>query len=246
MFKKCVISIEEFSESSLQTLVRSKLICSEYRVRLLHDHFDHKSKLMRDLLKNATTVEVPSDYMKKIALNSGAIEERISLERPGFKTLMNEKGKGAARSELKISGKVLVSIGELEEWNNFIFLISCMPELLKRFPFLSLVILGQGSKAKEIVEKIKSLGLQKKIKLIETNSQEVISTYLEASDIFVLPSLGAGLSESLLLAVNTKMPVVTTGEGGNSEMLTSYENVVFVNPENRRDIMKTIEKILLR
>ena len=47
-----------------------------------------------------------------------------------------------------------------------------------------------------------------------------IADYLRALDVFVLPSLNEGISNTILEAMATGLPVIATDVGGNPELLT--------------------------
>ena len=82
---------------------------------------------------------------------------------------------------------------------------------------LRLVVVGEGPLLQDLRRLVESLGLSRLAWLpgAVTNIPEV----LRALDVFVLPSLNEGISNTILEAMATGLPVVATAVGGNPELL---------------------------
>jgi len=210
-----------------------------------------EQRLFLRMLKGAKEIEVRSTYMKDVLVQKEISAEKIMINRPH---LVNATisgtyraiGKGAARNKVKLIGKIILSAGTLAEWNGFAILLMSMPELLKRFPFLHLVIFGEGPSKEAVETSIKNLGLGNKVSLIVSNDKELLNLYIEAADIFLLNSKDEGLSEALFRAVEHRVPIITTDTGANAEIFQDGKNALLINPNNSRQIVKAVEKLLLR
>ena len=93
---------------------------------------------------------------------------------------------------------VICNIGRMEEQKNQLFLIQIFNELLKINYRYRLLIIGSGALENEINTKISKLGLNKKIQIMANRND--INKILQASDIFLLPSLYEGLGIVLIEA----------------------------------------------
>jgi sugar transferase (PEP-CTERM/EpsH1 system associated) len=82
---------------------------------------------------------------------------------------------------------------------------------------LRLVIVGDGPLYQTLKERVSSLGLDSKVWL--PGDRKDIPDLLRTMDIFVLPSLGEGISNTVLEAMATGLPVVATRVGGNPELV---------------------------
>lgn len=87
--------------------------------------------------------------------------------------------------------KVIGHVGSFNDQKNHNFLIDTFYELTKLDPGCVLFLLGDGELRKEIENKVKKLGIDKKVVFIGKTLE--VSSLLQAMDIMVLPSLFEGL-----------------------------------------------------
>jgi glycosyltransferase involved in cell wall biosynthesis len=80
-----------------------------------------------------------------------------------------------------------------------------------------LLIVGDGPCRAELEHLINELGLSSRVHLL--GERDDIPRVLRALDIFTLPSLGEGISNVILEAMATGLPVVATRVGGNPELV---------------------------
>ncbi len=96
----------------------------------------------------------------------------------------------------------------------FLRLLELAPELHER---LRLLIVGDGESRAACQELLQQQGATQLAWL--TGERIDIPELMAAMDIFVLPSLGEGFSNTLLEAMATGLPVVATHVGGNPELV---------------------------
>lgn len=125
---------------------------------------------------------------------------------------------------------VVGTVGRLAAVKNQISLVRAFhravldaPELADR---LRLVLVGDGPMRLQIETEIESLGLSGSIWL--AGNRDDIPQLLQAMDIFVLPSLGEGVSNTILEAMATGLPILATNVGGNPELVRDGENGMLV------------------
>ena len=63
---------------------------------------------------------------------------------------------------------------------------------------------------------------------------------LRAMDLFVLPSLGEGISNTILEAMSTGLPVVATAVGGNTELVVSGETGTLFEPGDSASLARIL------
>lgn len=86
-----------------------------------------------------------------------------------------------------------------------------------KHPQLYGVIVGDGPLKNEIVQKVKALGLEKKI--LMPGLQTDVKPWLSLMDVFMMSSLFEGLPIALLEAMSMECAVVTTDAGGIKEVI---------------------------
>ena len=93
---------------------------------------------------------------------------------------------------------------------------------LQASPELSLIVLGRD-KAQHAFEKLAAkLGVQKQIHFAGVQSD--VASYYGAADFFVLPTLYDPFPNSILEAMASGLPILTTTKCGAAEMITNGEN----------------------
>lgn len=147
---------------------------------------------------------------------------------------------------------IIGTVGRLEPVKDQKTLVNAFNILLKKQPDLGnklqLVLIGGGSKYDEVSNLIHQLGIQDHICM--TGPRDNIPELLRNLDIFVLPSLAEGISNTILEAMATQLPVVATDVGGNAELI-SHKQTGLIVPPNDPDAMadaltQYIEDPLLR
>lgn len=91
-----------------------------------------------------------------------------------------------------------------------------------------LVIVGEGNLRPQLEAQISNLAQH----VIFLGRRENVAEYLQAVDVFVLPSLAEGLSNALLEAMSCGLPVVATAIGGSPEVIENNINGLLVPPDD--------------
>ena len=119
-------------------------------------------------------------------------------------------------------GLVIGYVGRLEAVKNPLGVVRAFRELLRDQPDdqsnASLVLVGDGPLRPQVEHEIAALGLLERVVL--TGPRNDVPDLLRQFDIFVLPSLNEGISNTILEAMATGLPVVATRVGGNPELVT--------------------------
>jgi glycosyltransferase involved in cell wall biosynthesis len=124
-----------------------------------------------------------------------------------------------ARAKLGLSSDDYIygSIGRLAYPKNYEFLINTYLGVKAIKPNAKLLLIGEGSERGKYESLIKLYQLEKEVIL----TGEIIdaSLFLNAFDLFVLPSIFEGLSLSLISAVQNNIPTIASRVGGNEEIV---------------------------
>jgi len=100
-----------------------------------------------------------------------------------------------------------------------------------------LLIIGTGSSDSEL-RAMSSSGVR------FVGQVEDVAPYLQAADIFVLPSATEGLSNSLLEAMSCGLAVIATAVGGNRDLIKNNDNGILVQPNNVSALQHALTLIL--
>lgn len=123
-----------------------------------------------------------------------------------------------------VMGRVLC-IGTLYELKNQKMLISALPALISRFPYLKLVLAGDNSThyARECQRLVEQMKLQREVIFLGLCDRQTIRKELSLADIFVLSSVSEVAPQSIAEAMAAGVPVVATDVGGVAGLIRHGE-----------------------
>lgn len=122
---------------------------------------------------------------------------------------------------LKSNALIIGTVGRLEKIKDQMTLIEAFAVLRRNHPDqmdrLRLVIVGDGSMRSTLERRIVENDLGDSVWL--AGNRDDVPELLQCMDIFVLPSLAEGISNTIMEAMATGLPVVATDVGGNRELV---------------------------
>ena len=107
--------------------------------------------------------------------------------------------------------------GRLHPQKNLPLLLEAWTEVARRSP-ANLILVGPGNDRQSLAALAGELGIADRVQF--TGAVTNPADYLRAADLFVLPSVAEGMSNSLLEAMATALPCVVSGIGGNTDLIT--------------------------
>jgi glycosyltransferase involved in cell wall biosynthesis len=110
----------------------------------------------------------------------------------------------------------VVFTGRLHPQKNLDLLLNAWPAVLAATS-ATLVLVGDGPERTRLEAMATDLGIADRV--VFAGSVADPAEYLRAADVFVLPSLAEGMSNSLLEAMATGLPCVASEIGGNTDLL---------------------------
>ncbi len=148
------------------------------------------------------------------------------------------------RKELGISdfAPVIGSVARLEEVKGHKYFIQAIPKLIKRFPNMKCVLIGDGSLRKNLEMQVEELNLKSNFHFL--GFRDDVQAWLNAMDIFVLPSISEGLPNVVLEAMACKKPVIATAVGGIPEAVIDGVTGSLVPPQDSNAIAQAISELL--
>ncbi len=141
---------------------------------------------------------------------------------------------------------VLGAVGRFAEVKNQVSILEALAILFKKSPDLlchvRLVLVGDGSLMDQIVKRVDDLALRDIVWL--PGDRDDIPELLQAMDIFILPSLGEGISNTVLEAMATGLPVIATAIGGNPELVRPEESGLLVPVDDVPTLVSAIQELI--
>ena len=132
-----------------------------------------------------------------------------------------EKGLSASPFHSVPGVKVIGTVGRQQEIKDPLNLLHAFAELRRCFPVqsahLRLMMVGDGPLHAQLSDEVGALGLTGEVWLAGERSD--VPEVMRAMDLFVLPSRAEGISNTILEAMATGLPVVATDVGGTPELI---------------------------
>lgn len=192
----------------------------------------------------------PSAEIKQELIKAGFKENSISVIPNGVnthtftQTSLRQKRPIREKLHLPLDSTIAIYTGRLEPGKEVETLIEAWLDVEADLQISNacLIILGSGSLSEEIRQKAGDYGLRNIIFLDWTSH---VAQYLKASDIFVLPSSGEGLPNSLIEAMACGLACISTNIGGIIELITNNRNGILIPPKNAEILTQSLKKLIL-
>jgi len=139
---------------------------------------------------------------------------------------------------------IIGTVSRLEAVKDPCTLARAFAELVGRRPSyrtrLRLAIIGDGNLRKDVLAILSAAGCQE-LALV-TGWRDDIPDLMRQLDLFVLPSINEGISNTILEAMACGLPIVATAVGGNGELVVEGENGSLVPPSSPARMADALER----
>jgi glycosyltransferase involved in cell wall biosynthesis len=145
------------------------------------------------------------------------------------------------------SKKVMLTVGRIaagERYKGFDEVIDVMPELLRRFPELRYLIVGDGSDRSRLEAKVKALDLANYVIFAGQVPEAEKVAHYNLADVYVMPSYGEGFGITLIEAAACGIPIVGSSADGSREALLNGNLGRIVDPRSPDELIEAISSII--
>jgi glycosyltransferase involved in cell wall biosynthesis len=205
------------------------------------------SHIFRVILSKANIIICENEHFKTQLVQLNFPDEKIIVLPNGIDfEQFKPRDKLSARTNLKLPEDriIILSVGSLTKNKGHKYLIHAFSELAHKNDRIHLYIVGGGDEHEALKYEIDRLKLNGKVDLIGETPNETIAIWLNAADIFVLPSLQEGTPNSLLEAMATGLPPIASAAGGIPEIIEDEKNGFLVTPANSNEIKEKLSHLL--
>jgi glycosyltransferase involved in cell wall biosynthesis len=194
---------------------------------LIHVHVGYgqwMSPLLKWSLKRADALIAVSEFVGRSLAESGHDPARIHVVLNAIdpSAWRPHEGREEARREFGVAADapMLITVCRLFPAKGPEELIRCLPALLRAYPAVTLMIVGQEMLAgyRQHLERVAGdLGVSESVRFAGQRSD--IARLMAAADIFAMPSLGEPFGLVFLEAMAMGLPVVALHSGGTPEVV---------------------------
>lgn len=122
---------------------------------------------------------------------------------------------------------VIGIVGRLDPIKNHLGLVEAFREIRTAHPDAVLAIVGNGPERRRIETAVADLGSAVRM----LGDRDDVPDVLAAFDVFVLPSFNEGISNTILEAMASGLPVIACRVGGNPELIRDGHDGTLVDPD---------------
>lgn len=146
------------------------------------------------------------------------------------------------RHDLGIDADIILigSVGRLVSVKNYPLLLRAIHRLDN--PRLMLMLVGDGPERAALETLAENLKINEKVRFL--GHRDDIPQLLGAMDVFVLPSINEGLSNTMLEAMASQVVTVASNVGGAAEIIQNNVNGMLFESENLDELCGKISKLL--
>jgi sugar transferase (PEP-CTERM/EpsH1 system associated) len=174
----------------------------------------------------------------------GWLVNRVGIPRRKVLTIQNgvdvdrftPDSRDKARRALGVSPDTVVigTVGRLDPVKDQVSLIEAFAPLARQHPNLVAVLVGDGPHRGVVADRVSNLGISDRVRLLGRRMD--VPVLLAGFDVFVLPSIAEGMSNTVLEAMAAGVPVVATRVGGSPEMVEDGVTGLLVPVGARREL----------
>jgi sugar transferase (PEP-CTERM/EpsH1 system associated) len=126
------------------------------------------------------------------------------------------------------------TVGRLDPVKDQITLVQAFIHLVKTCPEVKnkvrLVLIGAGVLMPKLLELVQEAGIDELVWF--AGERNDVADLMQTLDLFVLPSINEGISNTILEAMATALPVIATDVGGNPELVINNQTGLLVPKQN--------------
>lgn len=195
---------------------------------------------LEEKTRTASFVASASQYGVHAAMSnvSSDLEHKLHVVRCGI-----DPDQFQFQSQLR-GNQRLVFTGRIARDKGVHVLLDSMKLLRQQFPKVSLVMVGDGPERVEIESRLRSEGLTECVTITGYVNAERVHQELQQADVFVLPSFRENIPVSLMEAMATGIPVVTTSVGGIAELVHDEISGLVCEPRQAQPIANQVRRLL--
>jgi glycosyltransferase involved in cell wall biosynthesis len=189
-----------------------------------------------------------SDALKRrLAKKIGRLESKIKAVMNGvdLQRFSNHLPRGKIRNSLGISSHSIVigTVGRFEPVKDQATFLRAMAILLKTYSNnIKAILVGDGPLREDLHAVTSKLKINEHVTFL--GKRDDIPDLLRVMDIFVLPSISEGISNTILEAMASALPVVATDVGGTPEIVENGVTGLLVPKENPEIMARSLLELI--
>lgn len=164
------------------------------------------------------------------------------LDREIFKDMPEKR---EAKEALNLKDKqVLLNVSRLDTWKRVDRSIQALPEVVKDFPDVLLVVVGEGHERERLEHLSRRLGVESYVQFKGAVPHHEIPRYLAAADIFLSLYDWSNVGNPLLEAMMAGKCIITLNNGDTSQFVKDEYNGILLEYDELPTLPNIIKRLL--
>jgi len=215
-----------------------KILCTAHGSDIHSIWWKFINWIKKFILINSDHITVVSNYLKdeirKLGITKSIDVISMWVDTDKFNPKFYDEN---IKKENNITGKFLLYVGRLssEKWVNF--LLSAMPEVIKKHPDIKLILIGSWPLEDQLKKQAKDLNIEKNLIWKWRINHDELAPYFATADIFILPSLKEGMPVILIEALSCWINCIVSDIKQNLDVIWKewkiFKNGDFYSLENQ-------------
>lgn len=195
--------------------------------------------LAKKIWRRSAAVVANSAGLRNLALKTNP-EQEISQIYNGIDT---NEFKPNNQSSHSMSPFRIICVSRITARKGIKYLIEAVAKL--KAANLSLEIIGEGDEKEALEKLVKEMKLENMVQFVGLVEHSQLPELYCRADVFVLPSLNEGMSNTLLEALASGLPIIATNTGGTKELIRENANGFIIKTKDSNDIAEKLEKLIV-
>ncbi|WP_292980616.1 glycosyltransferase family 4 protein [Nitrosomonas sp.] len=217
--------------------LRRKPVVITYHGGEAEKFFNQSFFWIRPSLRRVTAILVPSGFLQgvfgKFGFEAAIVPNVINLGRFS----MRDKGRAAKNDPHIIITRNLEPIYDIAS------ALHAFSQIRSSIPTARLTIAGSGPERSALEHLVTSLGLNKNVRFTGRLDNEMLPTLYQEADVMINPSLVDNMPISILEALASGVPVVSTDVGGIPFLVTHEKNALLVPPARPEILAEAVLRV---
>ena len=221
-----------------------KIVCSERGSLLQWEFLRFFDRLTSSFVDKYTvqTFVAKQELIRKLHISEDSVQiipNPIDTSEYDFKmnTEIKKGSLGIDKNDINI-----ICVSNLRQGKGHEYLLEAFEEVYKKHTGINLLLAGDGEKMDSLKKQASGYVSKKNIRFL--GKRDDIKELLKISDIFVLPTLAEGMSNAIMEAMASKVPIVTTNIPANKTLLQDPQCGILVEPGNGKELARALSDII--
>lgn len=203
---------------------------------------------IRDALQKANLVSVVSPELKQKTVALGISEQKVQIIPNGVdldQFAPNDQAYCRKQLGLPLDSRIVLFVGTLDPVKGLDYFLEASAQVNNVYRNLLIAIVGDGPLRQKLIHRTHELHLTDRVKLLGAKPHDEIPLWMNACDVFCLPSLREGWPCVIMEALGCGKPVVASRVGGIPSIINE-RNGYLVDPKDVNQLARGLKEVLQR